>query len=51
MTDDPETQYEHPLDPVEGSRATCPDCGSQLLGRGTLTHNDDGSHSFTPEPY
>ena len=49
MTDDPETDYdvsdERP-DPVLGPSATCPDCGSQLLGRGTLAHHDDGSHTF-----
>lgn len=51
MTDDPEAEYEHPVEaePIEGVRATCPDCGSQLLGRGTLTHNDDGSHGWTPD--
>jgi hypothetical protein len=37
-----------PLTPVEGPRAVCPTCGTELLGVGTIGHNDDGSHSWTP---
>lgn len=36
------------LEPVAGPRATCPVCGNELLGQGTIEHNEDGSHSYTP---
>lgn len=36
------------LTPVKGPRAVCPVCGSDLLGVGVLTHNDDGSHGWIP---
>lgn len=52
MTEDPETGYDHPLEPaepVDGPRAACPVCGVLFFGRGTLTHNDDGSHGWTPD--
>ena len=33
---------------TEGPRAVCAVCGFELPGTGTLSHNDDGSHWWTP---
>lgn len=34
---------------ARGIRSLCPHCGSEYLGVGTVTHNDDGSHGFSPD--